>query len=277
MTAHVPIASPPVMQRARGAVEISAVRAPGDITRLERLRQQGSFRAIFPRPIQGNIEAVLINTAGGVTGGDAFCTKVTARAHAQISITTQAAERIYRASDSKSGLVKTSLRVDARARLNWLPQETILFEGARLDRRLDVDLHPDATFLMVEPLVFGREASGETLRSGRLNDIVSIVSNGRLIYHDHVRLTGDIDALLRRSAVANRAGAAASLVYVDPAAKTLLAPIRALLGAAAGASLLADGVLVLRILSSDSHTLRSTLLPILDTLTHAAVPKNWRL
>ena len=86
-----------MLQRARGTLNISAVSAAGDQSRLKDLRQQGSYRAIFPRPTKGTIEAVIINTAGGITGGDTFSTKVTANSHAKISVTTQAAERIYRA------------------------------------------------------------------------------------------------------------------------------------------------------------------------------------
>ena len=128
------------LQRARGTLNISAASAAGDKPRLTNLRQQGSYRAIFPRPIKGTIDAVIINTAGGITGGDSFSTKVTANNHAKISITTQAAERIYRATDEIAGSMQTRLEVKSNAQLHWLPQETILFEGSRLHRRLEVEV-----------------------------------------------------------------------------------------------------------------------------------------
>lgn len=277
MTAHIPINSLPVFQRARGMLNISAQRASGDVTRLKNLRQQGSFRAIFPRPISGNVEAVIINTAGGVTGGDQFSTTVTAHENANISCTTQAAERIYGASDLSAGSIQTTLIAEQGAQLYWLPQETIVFDRARLRRRLDVHLHPKAKFLMVEPMVFGREASGETLRSAGLDDRVSIFSNRQSLYLDRFKFEGDIASQLGRPAIANGARAMASMVLADQNAKPFLDPIRALLPSCAGASLLSETVLVVRILAADSFALRTILLPILKLLTNDAVPKNWRL
>ena len=271
------IASPHKLQRAYGQLDIAAHRNNGDVTRLRNLRQQGSYRAIFPRPISGNIEAVMINTAGGVTGGDRFSTNVTAHDTACISITTQAAERIYRATAPATGVVKTMLCAEKDAQLYWLPQETILFDGARLRRSLDVDLHPTARFLMIEPLVFGREASGETLHSGMLDDRVTINRDGQPIYLDRIMLEGDIAASLARPAVANGARAVANIVLVDPNLQTLLAGLRDLLPRQAGASLLSENVLVARILAADSYALRCALFPILTLLTNNAVPKNWRL
>jgi urease accessory protein len=277
MTAHHSIGSDVIFQRARGTLNISAVSAAGDQSRLKDLRQQGSYRAIFPRPIKGTIEAVIINTAGGITGGDKFATKVTAYDHAKVSVTTQAAERIYRAPNATAGSMQTRLEVKPNAQLYWLPQETILFEGSRLRRRLEVDVAQGAKFLMVEPLVFGREASGESLQSCSLDDSVCITCDEKPVYVDRIKLNGDIAATLKRPAVANGARAMASIVLVDPTAKALLDGVRALLPSFGGASLLADNILVIRLLCSDSFALRTALLPILTHLTQNAVPKNWRL
>ena len=192
VTAHIPIESIPTLQRARGLLNISTQKTYQTNTRLKNLRQEGSYRASFPRHSKGNIETVIINTAGGVTSGDKFTTTITAHENSQISITTQAAERIYRARDTLMGEIQTSLCLQKNAQLYWLPQETIIFDGARLKRRLDVDLHSSAKFLMVEPLVFGREASGEKLLSGMLDDRVSISSNGQPIYIDRIKLKQNI-------------------------------------------------------------------------------------
>ena len=277
MTAHLSIDSDVIFQRAHGILNISAVSVAGARSRLKDLRQQGSYRAIFPRPVQGTVEAVIINTAGGVTGGDNFSTTITANANAKISVTTQAAERIYCAPDLTVGSMQARLYAKRDAQLYWLPQETILFEGSRLRRRLDVEVAQGAKFLMVEPLVFGRKASGEILQSCSLDDSVCITCEGSPIYVDRIKLNGDIASILKRSAVANGACAMASVVLVDPMAKTMLEGLRALLPTAAGASLLADDTLVIRLLCSDSFVLRTALLPILKHLTHNAVPKNWRL
>ena len=220
---------------------------------------------------------MIINTAGGVTSGDKFTTTITAHESSQISITTQAAERIYRARDTLVGEIQTSLCLQKNAQLYWLPQETIIFDGARLKRRLDVDLHSSAKFLMVEPLVFGREASGEKLLSGMLDDRVSISSNGQPIYIDRIKLKDNITDQLMRPALANNSHAVVSIVLVKPTAKLLLEPVRALLPQKAGASLLNDNILVVRMLAQDSHEMRTATFPILALLTHNTVPKNWRL
>ena len=277
MNAHIPIESIPALQRARGLLNISTQKAYQTNTRLKKLRQEGSYRASFPRHSKGNIETVIINTAGGVTSGDKFTTTITAHENSQISITTQAAERIYRARDTLVGEIQTSLCLQKNAQLYWLPQETILFDGARLKRRLDVDLHSSAKFLMVEPLVFGREASGEKLLSGMLDDRVSISSNGQPIYIDRIKLKDNITDQLMRPALANNSHAVVSIVLVKPNAKLLLEPVRALLPQKAGASLLNDNILVVRMLAQDSYEMRTATFPILTLLTHNTVPKNWRL
>ena len=277
VTAHIPIESIPTLQRARGLLNISTQKAYQTNTRLKNLRQEGSYRASFPRHSKGNIETVIINTAGGVTSGDKFTTTITAHESSQISITTQAAERIYRARDTLVGEIQTSLCLQKNAQLYWLPQETILFDGARLKRRLDVDLHSSAKFLMVEPLVFGREASGEKLLSGMLDDRVSISSNGQPIYIDRIKLKDNITDQLMRPALASNSHAVVSIVLVKPNAKLLLEPVRALLPQKAGASLLNDNILVVRMLAQDSHEMRTATFPILTLLTHNTVPKNWRL
>jgi urease accessory protein len=277
MSVHHSTKSDVVLQRARGILNISAVRGSDDQSRLKDLRQQGSYRAIFQRPIQGTVEAVIINTAGGITGGDEFATVIAANDHAKISVTTQAAERIYRARNFTLGSMQTRLCAKPNAQLYWLPQETILFEGSRLCRRLEAEVAEDSKFLMVEPLVFGREASGETLKSCYLDDSVCITTGGKPIYVDRIKLSGDVASILKRPAVANGGRAMASIVLVDPTAKAMLAGVQALLPSSAGASLLADNILVVRLLCADSFALRNALLPILKHLTHNAVPKNWRL
>jgi len=277
MTAHHCITSDGVFQRAHGMLNISAVHDSDNQSRLKDLRQQGSYRAIFPRPPQGTMEAVIINTAGGITGGDEFVTQITANDHAKISVTTQAAERIYRSPDFTLGSMQTRLYAKPNAQLYWLPQETILFEGSRLYRRLEAEVAEDSKFLMVEPLIFGREASGESLKSCHLDDSVCITTGKKPIYIDRIKLSGDITSILKRPAVANGGRAMASIVLVDPRAKETLAGINGLLPSSAGASLLADNILVVRLLCADSFILRNALLPILKHLTHNAIPKNWRL
>lgn len=277
VTLHIPIPSDTALQRARGVLSITARRDHAHVTRLENLRQEGSLRAIFPRPSAGKLDAVAINTAGGVTGGDRFAISVTAHENAQVSITTQAAERIYRASKGAAGHITNQISVAANARLHWLPQETILFDGCNLHRTLDVDVAATGSALILEPLVFGRAASGEALQACAFDDRITITSNEQPLYLDRIRLTGDIASKLTHPAIANGARAMANIVCIAPDAQRLLAPCRDLLPATAGASLLSDRVLVVRMLAPDSYALRTALLPILTLFTHNTLPKNWRL
>jgi len=272
-----PISKMPGVQRARGCLSVSAGFEQTRGSHLRTLREEGSYRAIFPRPQHGNLEAVIINTAGGVTGGDQFSTTISANEKARISVTTQAAERIYRAAGSDAGQIKTTLTVATKAQLCWLPQETILFDGCRLERSLAVDVAPRAAFLMLEPLVFGRAASGENLNSCSLQDSVTITCRGQPLYHDRIKMDGDLAERLSRNAVANNARAMASLVMVDVAARERLSACRKLLPQTAGASALSENVIVMRFLAKDSFALRGAILPILKLLTDDAVPKNWRL
>lgn len=267
----------PLQPRTRGAGSIS-VRAGADgVTRLANLRQSGAMKLILPRVFRPDLEAVIVNTAGGVTGGDRLQLDAAAGPGACLTLSTQAAERIYRAQPGEVGRVETRLTAAEGARMNWLPQETILFDHAALDRRLGVDLAANASLLMVETLVFGRAAMGEVLRAAHLRDRVRINRDGAPIYLDGIALDGDVQARLARPAIADGAGAVATLVFVSGQAEALLVPLRALLPAAAGATLLPGGVLVARLLAADSFDLRRAVIPALMLLNDGHLPLNWRL
>ncbi len=266
----------PEPQRARGAVRIDAGWA-GARTRLRELRQEGSLKALFPRPEGAALEAVLLNTAGGLTGGDRMAVAAEAGKGARLVLSTQAAERGYRAIGDTPARVETRLRVVAGARIDWLPQETILFDGARLERRLSVEVEGDGTALLVEPLLFGRLARGEEVRTGGFLDRWEVRRDGRLVFADRFRIGGDIAGTLDRMPVAGGARAMASVVLAGPGAEAILPKVRALLPPVAGASLLEDGLLLVRLLAGDGFGLRAALIPIINALTGTALPKVWRL
>lgn len=249
----------------------------GARTRLADLYHAGSARLMLPRTATSDLQAVLVNTAGGVTGGDRFDWQGRAGAGAHLTLSTQAAERAYRAQPGETGRIASRLAAGAGATIHWLPQETIVFDGARLDRRLDVDLAPDATFVAVEPLVFGRTAMGERLETVSLTDRWRVRRGGRLIYADALRLTGQGEALLARPATLGGNRAVASILYTGPGAAPLLAPLRRLLPETAGASLVREDVLSVRIAAGDGLALRRVLVPVLQALRRAPLPKVWRL
>ena len=267
----------PVRQpRARGELALS-VRHKSGRTRIETLRQQGSFKALFPHHSRDALQAVFLNTAGGITGGDRFVLRAAAAQGAHLSLTSQAAERVYRAQPGETGRVHTTLRAGAGARIDWLPQETILFEGGALDRRLDVTLAADATFLAVEPLVCGRFAMGERLHDAAICDRWQVRRDGRLVFADTLRLAGDIEALLARPTVADGNRAMAALLYVAPDAERVLAPLRAALGPQGAASLIREGVLFARALAPEAFDLRRSLIPAIRLLSGAELPRTWML
>ena len=215
-------------------------RLRGTETRLAGLRQEGCLRACFPHSGAGPLQVVTLNTSGGMTDGDGLQTRLAVEAGAFMVVASQAAERVYRARPGASpARVSVRAEVARHGRLEYLPQETILFDGCALDRHLTVEMDPDSTYLGVESLVFGRAASGEVLGSIRLRDRVSVRRGGRLVLHDGVILQGPAAAILAGPATGAGAGAVASLVYAAPDAEVCLAPLRDSLageGLACGAS-----------------------------------------
>jgi len=264
----------PVQPRAVGHLRLSAKHRDGQSV-IDGLRQSGCLKALFPRR-HGMLEAILINTAGGVTGGDRLSFEAEAGAGSHLSLTTQAAERAYR-SRAGQGHVETHLSVGDGATLFWLPQETILFEGCAFRRRLRADLADDARLLLVEPVIFGRAAMGEDMRDAVFDDRIEIWEKGGPIYMDATRLSGDIAARLDRPALAGGARAMVCLVWRAPEAEAHLAAVRDLLPETGAASLLRPDLMVLRCLAPDGFLLRRALLPVLDLLTRHSLPLSWRL
>ncbi len=266
-------AQPP---RAQGAIRLSAKRL-GKTSVLDGFRQSGSFKCLFPRTDGDALDAVLLNTAGGITGGDTFRFTGHASKDTTLTLTTQACERAYKAKPGPSGQIVNRLSVAPGARLNWLPQETILFDGSALERRLQIDLAPSATALMVEPLVFGRMAMGETLTDIRLRDRIEILRDSTPLFLDAMQFTGDLHAHLSKPHIAGGAGAMALVAFVSSTAEGQLGPIRDMLPDTAGASLIHDDLLVIRVLAENSFTLRRTLMPMLRRLNNDTLPRCWMI
>lgn len=265
--------SPP---RAVGEARLT-LRPVAGRTRIGTLRLSGSLKLLFPHGAGDPVEVVALNTAGGLTGGDRMRMTVAAEAGARAVLTTQAAERAYRAAAGQVARVDLRLSVAAGARIDWLPQETILYDGAALARRMVVDLAGDARFLAVETLVMGRVAMGEVVRRLDFSDRWEIRRDGALVMADAVRIAGDAAAIMARAGTGGGAGAVATLVLCAADAETRLPGLRAALGAAGGASLVRPGVVVARAMAADSWLLRRALVPAIEGVAGAMVPKVWRL
>ena len=184
------------MQRAVGAVRIAA-----SATGLDDLAQSGCLRACFPNRHGGALEAVIVNTAGGIADADSLRVNVVAGQGSDIVVTTPSAERIYRARpDAAAARMAITLQIAPEAQLAFLPQETILFNHCALDRTLDVHMDEQASYLGVEALIFGRQEAAETITNIRLRDTVRVHRGGRRVFQDSVRLQDDVAAVLASNA-----------------------------------------------------------------------------
>jgi urease accessory protein len=244
------------MQRAHGTARI-ALSLRNDKIRIDDQYQSAPCRVLMPR-VDGRdrAEIVFINTAGGVAGGDQLDYGATVSDGATALITTQASEKIYGAIDTKAR-VATSLHVGAGSTLEWLPQQTIAYNGARLRRRTDIEVEQDGRLLALEWLVMGRHAYGETLETGSLEDSWRVHRDGKLVWADAFRLTGAIDEIARSASVLGDNQAFATLIYVGPEAEGHLDAARTLAencGCLAGATHV-GGVLVARFLAADGMAL----------------------
>ena len=166
--------------RATGRIALGVAAGIGG-TRPARVHESGSLRVRFPHRDGQALDAVIVNTAGGMTGGDRFELAIDVAAGAQMSVTTAAAEKIYRSLGPDTAL-DVNLKIGSGGTLAWLPQETILFDRARLRRKIDVDLAPDANLLVAEASIFGRSAMGETVISGCFFDCWRVRVGGSLIF-----------------------------------------------------------------------------------------------
>ena len=256
--------------RARGSIAL-AVAAEGGVTRRTRVAESGSLRVRFPNT-QGHLEAVIVNTGGGMTGGDDFSVDIDVAEGARLVAGTAAAEKIYRSTGPDTAM-NVRLSVGEGARLAWLPQETILFDRARLKRRIDIDLAAGASLVMTEAIVFGRAAMGEAMREGFWSDTWRLRRGGRLVFAENVRLDGDITKKLARPASA-KGGIALATVLIAPADETTLETVRAL-GFSGDAGISAwSGIAVARLVARDGASLRRDLVAILAALGQS-VPRLW--
>lgn len=268
-------ATPLDQPRAIGAARVSSKKTAQG-SGLDGLRQSGALKLLFPKG-RAHLEGIIINTAGGITGGDRFEIEASAGPNSHLNLTTQAAERAYRAQPGQIGNVTNTLSIAQEASLFWLPQETILYDQAALNRKLTVEMHQTSQFVMVEPVLFGRRAMGEDVYDIVFEDRVDIRRDGISVFKDGVSLRGDVRRALDRPAIGNGARAMASLVWVAPQSEGALEKIRSLIGSSGGASMLASDILVLRLLAEDGHALRRSLVPVLDLITKDTLPLSWRL
>ncbi|MEM7289648.1 MAG: urease accessory protein UreD [Pseudomonadota bacterium] len=244
-------------------------------TKLDRLYQQGSAKIRFPKNHRLDLEAVLINTAGGLTGGDRLSWDLQLDEGADVVVSAQACEKAYRSSGDAAQL-NTQLNLGKDSTLHWLPQETILYEGSALSRSYDVMMEEGATLLAVESIVLGREAMGETIHSLQFRDRWRIRQNGSLVFADDLRFCGGENSIAQMK----DCRAVASLLFVngrdDEHLQSSLKALRELCSSAWAGFSAFEGKITGRILTKDSYALRRTLIPVLKMLRGTDLPRVWR-
>ncbi|WP_282757235.1 urease accessory protein UreD [Komagataeibacter saccharivorans] len=269
------------LQRAKGRFGLE-VRAAGTRTRMADLVQEGCCRLLFPRIAGPGMETATVNISGGIAAGDRIEGRLACGEGTDLLMTSQAAERIYRARpDDAPAEIAVSCRIDANARLEWLPHGTIFFDGSRLHRRMTVDMAGSATFMFLESRIFGRRGSGENLSRLDVRDRLSIRRDGRLLVKDMLRLESpDVSALLAQPAVADGQGGVTTLVLVSPQAMDLLPDVRMRLATPECAGFAAsawNGMLVVRGLAQSGWMLEVAVRKILPVLRNGRpMPGTWR-
>jgi urease accessory protein len=260
--------------RAVGAVKFDVALADG-VTRRRQLHESGSLRVRFPSPEAEGLSAVFVNTAGGVAGGDRFDVDITAGEGSRLTVTTAAAEKIYRAQGPAAQL-NIALQAAANSHLAWLPQETILFDRARVNRRIDIDLAGSASLLLCEIVVFGRAAMGEKMLTGSFVDRWRLRRGGTLVFAETVRLDGDIGEKLARPAVA-KGGVAIGTALIVPGDEAQVARIREAsesFGGEVGISAW-NGFAMARFCAQDAAKLRADMIAVLGSIGGPALPRLW--
>lgn len=261
-------------QRARAEARGSFARL-GARTEPERLFETGGLRWRFPRSLNP-CEAAIVNTGGGVAGGDSYAVSLSLGEGAKVEATTPSAERIYR-TDGPAAAIMTRLALAPDARLFWLPQETLMFDGARLERRLEVEAAREAQFIIAETLVFGRLAMGESRIDANVRDSWRVRRGGRLVFADETRIE-HAGAVLGRKATGAGARALSTIIASAPDIEARLSDLRAAIDAArstveGGASAF-DGLIVVRLLAASPNRLRAALIASIVALG-GRKPRLW--
>jgi urease accessory protein len=278
----------PRQQRSAGHGRLSAFAGRDGKTRLARLYQEGSAKIRVPR--DGDrvaLEAVLINTSGGLTGGDRLEWEIEAQPGSRLTLTTQACEKVYRSSGGEA-LVTARITAGTGARVAWLPQESILFDGGRLARRFDVQLAADAELLAIEAVILGRRAHGETVEHGLFRDRWRVRRDGRLLHAEETRLEQPFERFRGKSAALGGCTAFATILLVSDAAAGLADAASGCIseiGTAGGASawtVAGSGKLLARLAARDGYELRKALGPLLRLLNADAegdpgLPRIWSI
>ena len=260
------------LQRAKGQIGFHLHRQ-----KIEKLYQSGCAKLMLPRTYGDMTEAVLLNTAGGITGGDRVDVDLTAEASC-LMVTTQTAERLYRSS-TKPAKVNVKLTAKSAATLHWLPQETIIFDGAELDRTICVDMSGDSSCLLAETLVLGREAMGEEVCRCHFTDNWRLYRDGQLFHAESLRLTDRVAEVIAAPAGGNAARVLSTIFYAGDDAQKMAKTVTPAVENSTAICALSywENRLVIRLVGSHAPTARLDINTILCVLRGQPMPRVWQI
>ena len=174
----------------------------GARTALARRSHHGPLQVQRPfYPEGAACHVYVLHPPGGLVGGDQLAIHVTAAPGAEALLTTPAATKFYRTSGAQAKQ-RVSIRVEAGASVEWLPQENIVFAGADGESAVDVDVDRGGRFLCWEISCLGRPASGDRFERGRFVQRSSIRVEGRPVFLERATFEGGSVELHRRTALA---------------------------------------------------------------------------
>lgn len=271
-------ASAPLYQRSAGEISV-CVEERGGVAALTRGFQRGAGRLRVTGRRADAIEALTMNTAGGLAAGDKLTIEAQARGGG-LTLSTVACERIYRTEEGAApAVIEQRFRVASGARLAVLPQPTIAFDGAAFMRTTNLSASAGAAFVLCEGLVLGRQARGETVREALIDDRLRVTVDGTLRFVDALRLRSRTLASTGPAGLAGARGigiVVASGRTMDAAQQRVRDRAAALSGARAGATMV-NGVLVARVLAVGHTALQDALAQIVHAIIGEPVPRAWRL
>ena len=266
------------LQRSHGAARLAFANRDNRNSIVERYAS-APVRILTPS-IQGGIpEAVLANTSGGIAGGDTSHIDILVAQNSQALVTGQAAEKIYRSIDMPAS-IRTVIKIEDGSTLEYLPQESILFDGAKLNRAVNISLGARSCLLLSEMFVLGRWAMNEDFTRGIFLDRWSIDVAGQPIWREGLRVEGGLSSLSSSLGFAN-ARALATIFYAGANAAEVLGLARDVIGPMGGATIV-RGMLVVRMLGNEAGMLKQQLSEIISIIRAAAlgrpaeVPRVWR-
>ncbi len=219
------------------------------------------LRIMMPRPGVGEpLTAVLANLSGGIVSGDLYETDISVGSSASLTLTAQAAEKIYKSSGAEAEN-RLTMRVADGGTLEWLPQGTILFDRAQFRQIVRFDLAADSTLFAGAISILGRGAMGESFASGRYREHWDLRRAGRLVWSDRFELADPAGAAAASSGLRDVSSFATALFARPDAADDLDWARDVQAGAAGdircGVTAIDNNLLAMRWLGPDAMRLRN--------------------